>query len=133
MVSLTGDKGTTGEITINALLLSFKNRRFKKGAYDDLIIECDGDLGDIQVVHAGLRYRRVLNIITPDWYIDFFNVHNYQSIQLKHFPCYHWIGQSIKDVTATSETGKHALYRSYRGPSIYYFVGLALAYNYNII
>ena len=107
VVSLTGNKGTTGEITVDAQegWFLFYETRFRESAYDDLIIECDGDLGDIQVVHAGLRYKRVLNIITPDWYIDSFTVHNYQSIQSKHFPCYHWIGQSAQDVTATSATG----------------------------
>ena len=75
VVSLMGNKGTTGEITVNVhegWLLFFKTR-FRESAYDDLIIECDGDLGDIQVVHAGLRYIRVIDVITPDWYIDFFN------------------------------------------------------------
>lgn len=50
---------------------------FKKATYDDLIIECDNDLGDIQVVQAGLRYKSMFNIITPDWYIDFFTVRNF--------------------------------------------------------
>ena len=107
VVSLTGDKGTTGEITINVRKGFLFKTRFEESAYDDLVIECDGDLGDIQVVHAGLRYITVIGIIAPDWYIDYFTVHNYQSTQLKNYPCYHWIGgQSTKDVTATSETGK---------------------------
>ena len=107
MLGLTGNKGTTGEITVDAKdgWLLFVKTFFKKSTYDDLVIECDEDLGDIQVVQAGLRYKRPLDIITPDWYIDFFTVCNYQNTELKNFPCYHWIGKSIKDVTATSATG----------------------------
>ena len=108
VLSLMGDKGTTGEITVDAKegWFLFVKTHFKRSTYDDLIIESDGDLGEIQVVQAGLRYKTLLDIITPDWYIDFFTVCNYQTEVLKNYPCYHWIGKKIKDVTATSATGK---------------------------
>ena len=108
VVSLTGDKGTSGEIEVQAEsgFIFFTKTYFKKSSYDDLIIECDGDLGDIQVVGAGLRYKSLMNIFTPDWYIDFFTVANYQNKITTNYPCYHWIGKSIDDVTATSATGK---------------------------
>ena len=113
VLSLTGDKGTTGEITVDAKKGWFLVKtHFKKSTYDDLIIETDGDLGDIQVVQAGLRYKRPLDVMTPDWYIDFFTVCNYQNnAELKNYPCYHWIGKKIKDVTATSATGKYCIHK----------------------
>ena len=117
VLGLTGTEGTTGEITVDAkdgsLLTLFKRwcmyyfpNHFKKSAYDDLVIECDDDLGEIQVVQAGLHYSSTL--LTPDWYIDFFTVCNYQSSVKKNYPCYHWIGKKVKDVTATSATGKYS-------------------------
>ena len=107
VLALTGNRGTTGEVTVDTKegWLLFVEAHFKKSTYDDLVIECDGDLGDIQVVQAGLRYKRLFDITTPDWYIDYFTVCNYQKSQFKIFPCYHWIGKKIKDVTATSATG----------------------------
>ena len=114
VLSLTGDKGTTGEITVDAKEGWFLfETHFKQSTYDDLIIESDGDLGEIQVVQAGLRYKRLLNIITPNWYIDYFTVCNYQTTVLKNYPCYHWIGKAIKDVTATSTTSMYLFTKMY--------------------
>ena len=111
VLGLTGSEGTTGEITVDAkdgwFLLT--HTYFKKSAYDDLVIECEDNLGEIQVVQAGLRYSSTL--LTPDWYIDFFTVCNYQSSVKKNYPCYHWIGKKVKDVTATSATGKYSFSR----------------------
>ena len=104
VLGLTGTEGTTGKITVDAKWFLFTHTHFKKSTYDDLVIECEDDLGEIQVVLAGLRYSRT--ILTPDWYIDFFTVCNYQSSIMKNYPCYHWIGKKVKGVTATSATGK---------------------------
>ena len=108
VLGLTGSESTTGEITVDAkdgwFLLT--HTYFKKSAYDDLVIECEDNLGEIQVVQAGLRYSSTL--LTPDWYIDFFTVCNYQSSVKKNYPCYHWIGKKVKHVTATSATGKYS-------------------------
>ena len=108
VLGLTGSEGTTGEITVDAkdgwFLLT--HTYFKKSAYDDLVIECEDNLGEIQVVQAGLRYSRT--ILTPDWYIDFFIVSNYQTSVKKNYPCYHWIGKKVKYVSATSATGKYS-------------------------
>ena len=106
VLGLTGTEGTTGKITVDAkdgwFLLT--HTYFKKSTYDDLVIECEDNLGEIQVILAGLRSSRT--ILTHDWYIDFFTVRNYQSSIVKNYPCYHWIGKKVKGVTATSATGK---------------------------
>ena len=111
VLSLTGTKGTTGDIIVKAEEGFFFIKTkvyFKESTYDDIVIECDGDLGDILVVSAGLQYKSLLKLTTPDWYIDYFTVVQYQEIKptsRKDFPCYHWIGNSVKDVSVTSETG----------------------------
>ncbi len=109
---LNGNKGKSGDIVILTSSLysdGFLNikiqKNFQRSHFDDLVIESDGDLGDIQVVGVYLQYISLLNIITPDWYIDYFTVKNYQKSVQANFPCYHWIGRAIREVSCTSATG----------------------------
>ena len=114
ILSLTGDKGMSGEIPVSTTSgFIFFKRHFKRSTYDDIIIESDGDLGDIQVVGAGLRYFSLFNILTPDWYVDYVTVKDYQKTVMTNFPFYHWIGKSVKQVTATSATGIRKYYNHY--------------------
>ena len=78
VLGLSGTEGTTGEITVDAKdgWILFTHTYFKKSTYDDLVIECDDNLGEIQVVQAGLRYSST--IMNPDWYIDFFTGYRVQ-------------------------------------------------------
>ena len=108
-ISLIGDKAKTGKIKVKARtgFPFFTKCYFQRSTYDDLVIESDEDLGDIQVVHAGLHFKKSnYSIFTPDWFIDYFTVANYQKMgATSDFPCYHWIGETVKRVEATSETG----------------------------
>ena len=117
VVSLTGEKGSTGEVKVEAKdgFLFWQKTYFKRSTYDDIVLKVDGDLGDILVVSAGLRYKDIIPDMTPDWFIDFFTVANHQNDVRTNFPCYHWIGNSVKNVSSTSATGRMFM------PMQYYF------------
>ena len=70
--------------------------------FDDLIIEADGNLGNILVVEIADHHT---------WHdkkpvhVSFVTVHDFQSDSCEDFPCYHWVGneESVSFTAHTSE------------------------------
>ena len=84
-------------------------------SYDDLVIECSGDLGQIEVVELGNDkglWSTGSNLLGAAWYVDFVVVHNFQQKgqQGQEYPCYHWIGDGDY-VTCTANTSKIHLHK----------------------
>ena len=77
---------------------------FSRRTFDDLVIECDGDLGEIHVVGIGNEKEWHTDLGAP-WYVDFIMVHNFQSDKNEEFPVYHWIGDG-DFVTCTAHTSE---------------------------
>ena len=70
--------------------------------HEDILIEVDGNLGDIQVVIIGNEksWQR-------SWFIKYIEIyqHLFDKVKRVIFPCYHWIG-SNDSVSITSSTSK---------------------------
>ena len=108
---LTGTKAGSSKIYLTGGWLSWLSgggcELISRG-FDDLVIRCEESLGEIQVVELGNEKgwsSAVSNAVGAHWYVDFVMIHNFQSEQIKEFPCYHWIGDG-EFVTFTSETGQ---------------------------
>ena len=87
-LELIGNEAQTGKIDIRDHWKLFES---SDGTFDDYIIECDGDLGEVQLVTLGNNgYRSVSS--EAGWYVDFSLVVNLQTEVEQIFPCYHWIG-----------------------------------------
>ena len=73
------------------------------GRCNDLIIEADGNLGDILVVEVVNEHTFFDN--KHPWYVSLVTVYNFQSNSSENFPCYHWVGneESVSFTAHTSE------------------------------
>ena len=122
-IMLTGSKGTSNEMHAKAKEYLFFQSHFTRGSYEDLVIESEGDLGDVLIVKASLGdlgwidhislidFAGVLTnysfvAVSPQWFIDFITVYNFQDDAIINFPCYHWIGHDKPGIECTSKTGK---------------------------
>ena len=85
-IILIGDKAKTDEVNIK----HFFQVLVKSGTYDDFIIECDKDLGEIQLVTIGNGKHFILNV-GATWYVEYTLVKNFKDDTETVFPCYHWI------------------------------------------
>ncbi len=119
-LELIGTKGSTNETPAKVKEYWFFHSHFKQGSYDDIWIESDGDLGKVLIVKVSLSApgwidHFTLNgvaslvkvehvAVTPQWFIDFIIVHDFQDDTNTTFPCYHWIGHQ-QACECTSEIG----------------------------
>ena len=99
-IVLIGDKAKTTIIHIQTLAKHVK----ESGTYDDFIIECDRDLGDIQLVTVGVG-KKCPACLWARWYVGYTLVKNLRDGKETIFPCYHWIGldQSFTNAASCSE------------------------------
>lgn len=114
-ITLVGDKGTSNAIAARAAEC-FLPSHFKQATYEDILIESEGDLGEILVVepcmcHSGRQFCTCLcsNILalSRQWFVNFITVYNHQdNMKPTNFPCYHWVGHGDHGVTCTSATGE---------------------------
>ena len=102
-ITLAGDEASTGKVPLSGWLKALKGR-FDRRTFDDLIIECDGDLGEVLVVTLGNEGEWLEELGAP-WYVDFVTVHNFQSTLNEEFPVYYWIGDRDY-VTCTAHTSE---------------------------
>ena len=100
---LFGSKASSGKIELSSILTALKGS-YNQRTYDDLLVESDGDLGNILVVGIGNEKEWFGDFGAP-WYVDFVMVHNFQSNGNDEFPVYHWIGDG-DFVTCTAHTSE---------------------------
>ena len=87
-MELTGVEAKTDKIAIGDNWQKFQK---SDASFDDYIIECDENLGEVQLVTLGNNGCRSKSSIAG-WYADFTFVVNLQTKVGQIFPCYHWIG-----------------------------------------
>lgn len=107
-IIVVGSKGSTGKVYLTGSLSWFSGSGMRSRSYDDLVIECDKDVGDIEVVELGNDkgwWSSASNVLGAAWYVDFVVVHNFQTKAVQEYPCYHWIGDGDY-VTCTANTSK---------------------------
>ena len=102
-VQLVGDKAKSGVVDINNVLLQF-TKPFEESTYDDFIIECAGDLGDVLVAEVG-NDKSWFGFTGSPWFVDYLEVKNFKTGQYETFPCYHWIGDGDA-VSCTAKTSE---------------------------
>ena len=102
-ITLTGSKASTGKVGISSWLKVLKGN-FNRRTFDDLVIECDDDLGQVLMVTLGNDKDWLIQVDSP-WYIEFVTVHNFQSTLNEEFPVYYWIGDRDY-VTCTAHTSE---------------------------
>ena len=102
-ITLIGSKASSGKITVGGWLKALKGS-CSRHTFDDLIIESDGDLGQVLVVGVG-NEKDLLTILGAPWFVDFVMVHDFQSNLNEEFPVYHWIGDGDY-VTCTAHTSE---------------------------
>ena len=102
-VELIGDKARTEKIGIASF---FDWLTHTTDVYDDFIIECEIDLGEIQLVTISNDTIR-LPLTTANWFIDYTYVINLKSKFEQNFPCYHWIGNE-ENHTNSANIGKYS-------------------------
>ena len=88
-LQIVGEKACSGVINIGSAFSIIES--FQCQTYDDVMIECEEDLGDILVVDVG-NNKAALGILKTSWYVRYLMVKSFQSQQNEEFPCYHWIG-----------------------------------------
>ncbi|KAI6653436.1 Arachidonate 5-lipoxygenase-like [Oopsacas minuta] len=88
-IQLIGENTTTKTIDLAFHVKRPWNRR---GTFDEYLIECKGDLGEVQVVSIRNEGPKAMNLIA-NWYLDFTNVINFQTMSELTFSFYHWIGE----------------------------------------
>ena len=81
-MELIGEKARTGKIAVG---------RSSESHFDDFIIECEGNLGEVQIVTVGNDGHGIVSSNT-NWYLDFTYVIDLKTNIEQNFPCYHWIG-----------------------------------------
>ena len=100
-MELIGNVAKTGKIGIG----NFFNWLISSGdTYDDYIIECETDLGEIQLVTISNDSARLYER-NANWFVDFTYVINLKSKLEQNFPCYHWLGDG-EEQTNSASTGK---------------------------
>ena len=106
-MELIGTEAQTGKIDIGDFWKMFQS---SDATFDDYIIECDGDLGEVQLVTLGNSGYRHVNS-EAGWYVDFTFVVNLQTKVEQIFPCYHWIGDD-DSFTDSAQCGEFCVNRS---------------------
>ena len=102
-VELIGDRARTEKIGIGSF---FDWLTHTTDVYDDFIVECEIDLGEIQLVTISNDAIR-LPLTTPNWLIDYTYVINLKTKFEQNFPCYHWIGNG-DTYTNSAHIGKYS-------------------------
>ena len=99
-IILIGNKAKTDRISIK----HYFELSVKFGTYDDFVIECDKDLGEIQLVTVG-NGETILPNVWATWYVEYTSVKNFQNDEETTFPCYHWIalGDYFTNAASCSE------------------------------
>ena len=93
-IYLVGKSGCTGKVDLPSIYWKLLKRLFlwRNGHQDILthvIIESNGDLGEISVVILGSEKRRILPLTC---YVTDVRLNNFQNSKQDTFPCCHWIG-----------------------------------------
>ena len=86
-VILIGDKGKTKDVILNGYFQKFMHHR----TYEDFVVECDEDLGEIQLVTVGNSGVSLLQKYHASWYVEYTFVKRYAGDKESVFTCYHWI------------------------------------------
>ena len=105
-ITLIGSKGHTGQVNLQSLLTILQGQSLDRGTHYNVVIESNGDLGEVLVVILGIEEESKLsNTMADPWYINDVSVYNYQNRQCEMFPCYHWLnsGDSVSFTAHTSE------------------------------
>ena len=104
MVSLTGNKATTGKMNLqkNISFWYDSNNKSSCPTYDDYVIACDLNLGYVRVIGIDINYKYLPDNCAINWRIDYIDICNFQDkSNITHFPCYKWIGNSQKGILCT--------------------------------
>ena len=109
--TVTGTNAQSERMSLGLFQRLAERDAFQEDTHDDMIIETDQHLGDVKVVGVGLEYdpitSTVSNLLNCHWYVAFISIIDFQNERSQnHFPCYHWIGYTNKEVTAVSDVGK---------------------------
>lgn len=92
---MIGENARTGKIIIG---------RCSESHFDDVIIDCEVNLGEVQVVVIGNDNHGII-VSDSNWYVDFSCVINLKTNKERYFPCYHWIGPG-EHFSNASQCGK---------------------------
>lgn len=105
-VTLVGSKGHSGKIFLQSFLKIMSKKYLGRETCDNVILESNGDFGEVEVVILGIDKGRRSSIIHDPWYVNYVGVFNYQTKQIPVvFPCYYWIGNG-DSVSFTAHTSK---------------------------
>ena len=109
--TVTGTNAQSERMSLGLFQRLAERDAFQEDTHDDMIIETDQHLGDVKVVGVGLEYdpiaSTVSNLLDCHWYVAFISIIDFQNERSEnHFPCYHWVGYTNKEVTAVSDVGK---------------------------
>ena len=85
-IILIGNKAKTNKVNIKHCFQHIA----KSGTYDDFVIKCDRDLGEIHLVTVGNGEKFLAGLGTT-WYVEYTLVKNFKDDTETVFPCYHWI------------------------------------------
>ena len=98
-ISIIGSVASSGKVKVDGCFL----RGHDGQGYDDLIIEADGNLGNILVVEVA-NEDKIFDNELP-WYVSLVTVHDFQNDSCEDFPSYHWVGneESVSFTAHTSE------------------------------
>ena len=89
LIELIGEDAKTKSVDLN---FSTIDSLFKQ-TYDEYLIECEGNLGEVQIVSIRNSGPKITNL-GARWYLDFIRVLNLSTNLDQTFPFYHWIGRS---------------------------------------
>ena len=87
-LELIGEKGRSGKIGVGNFIKFIKS---SVATFDDYLIQCHGNLGEIHLVTIGIDDVRIVGN-HASWYVDFTYVINMNTECEQNFPCYHWLG-----------------------------------------
>ena len=106
-MELTGENVKTKSIELNFSTIDV----LSKETFDEYLIECKGDLGEVQVVSIRNTGLKIANVGTR-WFLDFIQVLNLTTNLEQTFPFYHWIGKSdlFTNTANTSELHMYYIY-----------------------
>jgi len=88
---------------------------FNRGTYVDMIIETDGEMGDVQVVGVGLKAGVIARLksalVSHHWFVVFISVVDFQKKDAAehHFSCNHWLGYDDGELTISAKTCKSVI------------------------
>ena len=101
-ISLIGRSGHSGKLYLQGFLSLLSGNTIHQDTWDNVIIESNGDLGEILVVILGIDE----SIVDDPWYVNEVGVYNFQSSKHDAFSCYHWIGNG-DSISITAQTSKY--------------------------